>query len=169
MVLSSSHVWIWKSQKKKKKGWVPRNWCLWTVVLGKTLESPLDCKEMKPVNPKVNQPWIFIGRTDAETPYYDVKSRHWKRLWYWERLKQQKKETAEVGMVGYGLPTQWTWVWANPGISWRAGKPGRLQSMGCKESDTTEQLNNNVIASSVNICRHTHRSDEYRTICHIGR
>ena len=55
--LSSSHVWMWERQK---------NWCFWTVVLEKTLESPLDCKEIKPVNPKWNQSWIFIGRTDAE-------------------------------------------------------------------------------------------------------
>ena len=49
-----------------KESWVPKNWCFWTVVLEKTLESPLDCKEIKPVNPKGNQPWIFIGRTDVE-------------------------------------------------------------------------------------------------------
>ena len=52
----------------RKKGWAPKNWCFWTVALEKTLESPLDCKETKPVNPKGNQPWIFIGRTDAEAP-----------------------------------------------------------------------------------------------------
>ena len=61
---SSSYVWMW--QLDHKEGWVPKNWCFWIVVLGKTLESPLDCKEIKPVNPKGNQPWIFIGRTDAE-------------------------------------------------------------------------------------------------------
>ena len=49
-----------------KESWVPKNWCFWTVVLEKTLESPLDCKEIQPVNPKGNQSWIFIGRTDAE-------------------------------------------------------------------------------------------------------
>ena len=49
-----------------KEGWAPKDWCIWIVVLEKTLESPLDCKEIKPVNPKGNQPWIFIGRTDAE-------------------------------------------------------------------------------------------------------
>ena len=49
-----------------KEGWAPKNWCFWTVMLEKTLESPLDCKEIKPVNPKGNQPWIFTGRTDAE-------------------------------------------------------------------------------------------------------
>ena len=61
---SSSHVWMWELDHKES--WVPKNGCFWTVVLEKTLESPLDCKEMKLVNPKGNQPWIFIGRTDAE-------------------------------------------------------------------------------------------------------
>ena len=50
-----------------KEGWVPKNWCFWTVVLEKTLESPVDCKEIQPLNPKGNQSWIFIRRTDAET------------------------------------------------------------------------------------------------------
>ena len=59
-----SHVWMWELEDKE--GWVPKNWCFWTVVLEKTLESPLDTKEVKPVNPKGNQPWIFIGKTDAE-------------------------------------------------------------------------------------------------------
>ena len=61
---SSSHVWMWELDHKES--WVLKNWCFWTVVLEKTLESPLDCKEIKPVNPKGNQSWIFIGRTDAE-------------------------------------------------------------------------------------------------------
>ena len=65
---SSSHVWIWELNYKET--WAPKNWCFWTVMLEKTLESPLDCKEIKPVNPQGNQSWIFIGRTDAkaETP-----------------------------------------------------------------------------------------------------
>ena len=61
---SSSHVWL--SELDYKESWALKNWCFWTVVLEKILESPLDCKEMKPVNPKGNQSWIFIGRTDAE-------------------------------------------------------------------------------------------------------
>ena len=61
---SSSHVWMWVLDHKES--WVPKNWCFWTVVLDKTLESPMNCKEIKPVNPKGNQSWIFIGRTDAE-------------------------------------------------------------------------------------------------------
>ena len=63
-VLSSSHVWI--RELEHKENWVPKKWCFWTVVLEKTLESPLDCKEIQPVHPKGNQSWIFIGRADAE-------------------------------------------------------------------------------------------------------
>ena len=65
---SSSHVWMWELDYKES--WTPKNWCFWTVVLGKILESPLDCKEILPVHPKGNQSWVFIGRTDveAETP-----------------------------------------------------------------------------------------------------
>ena len=63
---SSGHVWMWELDYKES--WAPKNWCFWTVVLEKTLESPLDCKEIQPVNPKGNQSWMFIGRTDAETP-----------------------------------------------------------------------------------------------------
>ena len=61
---SSSHAWIWELDDKE--GWAPKNWCFWTVVLEKTLESPLDCKEIQPVNSIGNQPWILIERTDAE-------------------------------------------------------------------------------------------------------
>ena len=64
---SSSHVWMWELDYKEI--WVPKNWCFWTVVLEKSLESPLDCKEIKPVNPKGNQSWIFIEKTDAEAEY----------------------------------------------------------------------------------------------------
>ena len=61
---SSSHVWMWELDYKES--WAPKSWCFWTVVLEKTLGSPLDCSEIKPVNPKGNQSWLFIGRTDAE-------------------------------------------------------------------------------------------------------
>ena len=61
---SSSHVWMWELDHKE--GWMPKNWCFWTVVLEKTLERLLDCKEIQPVHPKGNQSWIFTGRTDAE-------------------------------------------------------------------------------------------------------
>ena len=90
---SSCHLWMWKLDYKEI--WAPKNWCFWTVVLEKTLESPLDCKEIQSVHPKGNQSWIFIGRTDAEaeTPILwppDVKNRLiWKdpdagKDWRWE-------------------------------------------------------------------------------------
>ena len=83
---SSSHAWMWELDHKK--GWVPKNWCFWTVVLEKALESPLD---IKPVNPKENQSWIFIGSTHAKAPILwppDVKNwLIWKRPWCWGRLE----------------------------------------------------------------------------------
>ena len=101
---SSSHVWMWELDYKEN--WVPKNWCFWTVVLEKTLQNPLGCKEIQPVHPKGNQSWIFIGRTDteAETPTLwppDVKSwLFWKdpdarKDWGWE-----EKGMPEDEMVG---------------------------------------------------------------------
>ena len=86
---SRSHVWMWELDYKES--WVPKNWCFWTVATEKTLESPLDCKEIQPVPPKVNQSWIFIGKTDteAETPIlWPPDEKNWlKRPCCWERLK----------------------------------------------------------------------------------
>ena len=102
---SSSHVQMW--ELNHKEGWAPKNWCFWIVVLEKTLESRLDCKEIKLVNPKGNQPWIFIRRTDAEAEAlilwpHDVKS------WFtgkdpdagkdWEK---EEKGMTEAEMVGW--------------------------------------------------------------------
>ena len=130
---SSSHVWMWELDYKES--WVPKNWCFWTVVLEKTLESPLDCKEIQPVHPKGNQSWIFIGRTDveAETPILwppDVKS--WligktlmlgkikgrKRRW-WQRMRWLDGITDSMDM---SLRNSGSWSWT--------GRPGVLQSMG---------------------------------------
>ena len=88
---SNSHVWMWELEHKES--WVLKNWYFWTVVLEKSLESPLDCKEIQPVSPKGNQSWIFIGSTDAEikTPNtlatWCEELTHWKRPWCWEKLK----------------------------------------------------------------------------------
>ena len=87
---SSSHVWTWELDYKES--WVPKNWCFWMEVLEKSLEGPLDCKEVKPANPKGNQPWIFTGRTDAEAeapiPWPpDAELTYWKIPWCWEILK----------------------------------------------------------------------------------
>ena len=87
---SSTHVWMWELDYKES--WAPRDWCFWTVVLGKTLESPLDRKEIQPVHPKRNQSWIFIGRTDAEAETPILRPPVWstdsfEKLWCWETLK----------------------------------------------------------------------------------
>ena len=100
---SSNYVWMWELDHKK--GWALKNWCFWTVVLDRTLENPLDWKEIKPVNPKGNQSWIFIGGTDAEAeaPILwppDGKSQLiGKRPWCWESWRQEAKGMTENKMV----------------------------------------------------------------------
>ena len=130
-----------------KEGWVAKNWCFWTVVLVKTLERPLDCKESKPVNPKGNQSWIFIGRTDAEAPILwppDAKT----------QLIRKDPDTGkdwrqeEKGVWDGWMPSliQWTWVWVDCGRWWKTGKPVFQVCCSlwfCKELDTTEWLKNN--------------------------
>ena len=129
-----------------KKGWAPKNWCFWTVVLEKTLESSLDCKEIKPVNSKVNQSWIFIERTNAETPTLwpsDVKSQLIRKDpdagkdW-----RQEEKGTTEDEMVGWhhqlsGPEFEPAW-----GDNEGQGSLACCSPWGHKESDTTKWLNN---------------------------
>ena len=104
-----------------KQGWVPKNWCFQTVVLEKTLESPLESKEIKPVNAKGNQPWIFIRRTDAEVvntlATWCQELVHWKRNWFLERLRAGGEGGDRRWDGWMASPTQWTWVWANSGNS----------------------------------------------------
>ena len=132
-----------------KEDWVQKNWFFWTVVLEKTLESFLDCKEIQLVLPKGNQSWIFIGRTDteAEAPILrplDVKSQLiWKRPWCWERLKAGG-EGDDRGWDGWMAScTRWTWVWASSRSWWWTGKPGVLQPMGSQSvgQDWVTELN----------------------------
>ena len=131
---SSSHVWMW--ELGYKESWVPKNWCFWTVVLEKTLESPLGSKELQPVNPKGNQSWIFIGRTDveAETPIlWPSDAKNWligKDPNAGERLKAGG-EGDDRGWDGWMASlTWWTWVWARSRSWWWTGRPGVLQSIG---------------------------------------
>ena len=142
MVFFSSHVWMWELDHKES--WALKNWCFWIVVLEKTLESPLDCKEIQPVHPKGNQSRIFIGRTDveAEIPIlWPPDANNWLiwkdpdagKDWRWE-----EKGMTEDEMVGW--------------YHWLAGREfkqalgivdgqGSLQSVGLQKSDTTEWLN----------------------------
>ena len=112
-VFSRGHVWMW--QLYYKEGWVLKNWSFQTVVLEKTLEILLDSKEIKPVNPKGNQPWIFTGRTDdAEAPILwppDAKSQIIGKDP--GAGKDWEKEVTEDEIVGWATLTWWTWVWTN--------------------------------------------------------
>ena len=116
---SSSHVWMWELDSKES--WVLKNWCLWTVVLEKTLQSPLDCKEIQPVHPKGNQSWIFIGRTDAEAETLVLWSPDAKDQLIEKDLdagkdwRQEEKRTR--GWDGWmASPTWWAWVWTSSGV-----------------------------------------------------
>ena len=129
-----------------KESWERKNWCFWTVVLEKTLESPLDCKESKPVNPKENQSWIFIEMTyaEAETPVlWPPDAKNWfvgkdpDTGKYWLR---GEKGMTEDEKVGWASPTQWTWVWVNSRSWWCIGRLSMLQSMD-SQSDMSELLN----------------------------
>ena len=117
-----------------KESWASKNWCFWTVVLEKTLESSLDCKEIQTVHPKLgNQSWIFIGRTDAETEtpiLWPLDTKNWvigKDADAGKDWRQEEKGTAGDEMVGWCH--QWPWVLVNSESWWWTGKPGVLQSM----------------------------------------
>ena len=115
---SGSHVWMWELDHKES--WVLKTWCFWTVVLEKTLESPLDCKEIKPVNPKGNHSWIFIERTDAKTEVpilWPLDEKNWLIGKDPDAGKDWRQE--EKGMRGWdgwmASLTWWTWVWTSSG------------------------------------------------------
>ena len=120
-----------------KESWAPKNWCFWTVVLEKTLESPLDCKEIQPVHPKGDQSWVFVGRTDWCWNWNSNTLATWceeltllKKPWCWERLKAGE-EGDYRGWDGWiASPTQWTWVWVHSGVGDGQGSLALLQSMG---------------------------------------
>ena len=118
-----------------EESWALKNWCLWTVVLAKTLESPLDCKEIQPVHSKGDQSWVFLGRNDAkaETPtVWPPHAKSWLigRLWCWEGLGAGR-EGDNRGWDGWMASlTRQTWVWVNSGSWWWTGRPGVLQFMG---------------------------------------
>ena len=142
---SSSHVWMWELDYKES--WALKNWCFGTVVLEKTLDSPLDCKEIQPVHPKGDQSWVFTVRTDAEaeTPILcppDAKSwLIWKGPDAGKGWGQKEKGMTEDEMVGWhhrlnGHEFGWTL-----GTGDRQGGLACCSSWGQKESDKTEQLN----------------------------
>ena len=141
---SSGHVWMWELDYKESL--VPKNWCFWTVVLEKILESPLDYKEIQPVHPKGDQSWVFIGRTDVETETPILWPPDMKSWLIWKGPDAgkdwgQEKGTTEDKIVGWhhrlnGHGFGWT-----PGVGDGQGGLACCSSWGCKVLDTTECLN----------------------------
>ena len=142
---SSSHVWMWELDHKES--WAQKNWCFWFVVLEKTLESPLDCKEIQPVHSEGDQPWVFFGRNDAkaETPVlWPPHEKNWLigkdsdagRDWGQEEKGMTKDEMAGWHRWLNGREFEWTL-----GVGDGQGGLACCDSWGCKELDMTERLN----------------------------
>ena len=138
-------VWMWELDYKVS--WAPKNWCFWTVLLEKSLESPLDCEEIQPVHPKGDQSWVFIGRTDAEPETPIFWPHHAKSWLIWKDPDAEKvwgleeKGMTENEIVGWhnrlnGHGFGWTL-----GVGDGQGGLACCGSWGCKESDMTEWLN----------------------------
>ena len=137
--------WMWELDYKES--WVLKNWCFWAVVLEKTLESPLDCKETQPVHPKGNQSvhwkdwcWSWISNTLAT---WCEELTHLKRSQCWERLKAGREEDDREWDGWMASLTQWTWVWVISTSWWWTGKPGMPQSTGSQrvKHDWVTELN----------------------------
>ena len=133
---SSSHVWIWMWELDYKESWAPKNWCFRTVVLEKTFESPLDCKEIQPVHPKGDlvlgvlwKDWCWSWNSNTSATWCEELT-HLKRPWCWERLRAGGKGD-DRGWDGWmASPTQWTWVWVDSSSWWWTGRSDVLRFMG---------------------------------------
>ena len=129
---SSSHVWMWELDYKES--WVPKNGCFWTVVLEKTVESPLDSKEIQPVHPKVNQSWIFIERSDAEAEspiLWPPNAKNWligKDPDAGKDWRQRRKGRQSMKWLD-GTTNSMDMNWVNSRSWWWTGRPGMLESM----------------------------------------
>ena len=131
-----------------EESWAPKNGWFWTVVLEKTLESPLDCKESQPVYLKGDQSFVFIGRSDAEAETPILWPPHAKS-WLTGKDPDAGRdwESKEKGMTGWdgwmASPTRWTWIWVNFGSWWWTGRPGVLHFMGSQRvgHDWATELN----------------------------
>ena len=142
---SSSYIWICTLDYKET--WAPKNWCFWTVVLEKTLESPLDCKEIQPVHLKGNQSWIFIGRTDAEAKtlvLWPPDAKNWltgKVPDVGKDWRQEEKGTTGDELIGWHYQLNGHEFEQAVGVDDRQGGLAWCSPWGHKESDTTEWLN----------------------------
>ena len=159
---SSGHVWMWELDYKESR--VPKKWCFWTVMLEKTLESPLDCKEIQPLHPKGNQSWIFIGRTDAEAEapiVWPPDEKNWLSGKDHDSGKDWRQKAGGEGddrgwECWMASPTRWTWVWASSRSWWWIGRPEVLQSMGSQRvGDEWATELNSLVCLSIPESSHT--------------
>ena len=132
---SSSHVWMWELDHKEN--WAPKNWCFCTVVLEKTLKSPLDYKELKPVNPKGNQSWISLEglMLKLKLQYFGhlmCRADSLEKTLMLGKIEGQRRRERQRTRWLEGITNQWTWIWSSSGRWWRARLPGMLQPMGCR-------------------------------------
>ena len=131
-VFSSGHVWMWELDYKES--WAPKNWCFWPVVLEKTLESSLDCKEIQPVHSKGSQSWILIKglMLKLKLQYFGhlmQRTDSLEKTLMLGKIEGKRRRGWHRGWDGWMLsPTQWTWVWVNSRSWWWTGRPGVLQS-----------------------------------------
>ena len=145
MFFSSSHIWMWELDHKER--WALKSWYFQSVVLEKTLESPLDYKEIQPVHPKGNQSWVIIGRTDFEAEgssntlaTWCEKLTHWKRSWCWEILKAGGEGATEEEMVGWHHWLNRHEFEQTPRDSEGEGNLACCSPWGYKESDTQTRM-----------------------------
>ena len=148
---SSSHVWMWELDYKE--GWPQKNWCFWTVGLEKTLESPLDSKEIQPVHPKRNHSWVFIGRTDveAETPVFGHlmwRADSFEKTLMLGKVEGRRRRGRQRMRWLDGITDSMEWVWINSGSWWWTGRPGMLQFMGSQTvgHDWATELNSPLLS-----------------------
>ena len=141
---SSGHVWRWELDYKEN--WAPKNWCFWTVVLEKVLENPLDCKEIQPVHPRGDQSWVFTGTTDveAETPILwppDAKSWLILKTLMLGKIEGRRRRGRQRMRWLDGITDSMDMGLSTLGVGDVQGGLACCSPCGCKESDTTEQLN----------------------------
>ena len=169
---SSGHVWMWVLGYKES--WAVKNWCFWTVVLEKTLENPLDCKEIKPVNPKGIQSWIFIGRTNAEAEAPVVWPAHVKSwlIWKdpdvgkdWGRRRRWRRRDDMVEWYHQLDEHEFEQVLR---VGWWIGKPSMMQSMRLQwviHDWATELTEVDMEGKLENICNRIKLKREFTRIC----